>query len=636
MIKFDLAHLNITIIPEVSGPCIRKLSSITLYNETLLLFGGLRLTHLNDLWAFDVNSEVWSELQTVGQKPSARKGSLIAVVFENMFVYGGNDASTVFDDWYLLNLQSLKWKSIFDAVVHEEFTRSRHRTTFCQIRNQVFVFGGLDNQNRCLASFDLFSFDDSMNLKVTKLPTLPQARFSGSLCQIKEGILILFGGLDLEKSLNDVWLFNIHENMWNEFQGCNKIPARSGHCCVTYGEKLLVIGGSNKRIYSTPSISYISLASSKPNHHSIQPETLEIHPMNIKSMYCFKEGAKAIQNRIKKVQSEEEGIIKFINLKDEEVFKINSQFPDDFSAIIYICRLCTSYSIQIQLKGTLSFLSEKVCKIVPKKSVKKITNKRRSSNDSGYQARQNMLKSWERVQCKDLNILKISIKPKSSNENFIEVCINKQPSCLSPLFRFSKLVLVIHKLPEKFSIILIEWKNCKFLYFRCELGLDLKFINPGPNMASAVLANIISRTHLKSSQEILSTNFIDLFLYTDRLKRTETGDIFDENNRSFVNFMDIIEDLHMVINKILCKKVILNKQPIKNFCGFKVFSSVDLQFSVLMYHCSKPVYWEYQKPLSTHCSIIDILDYAFINPITGLILPEKSKEIIALLSNIIN
>ena len=453
---------------------------------------------MNDLWAFDVNSEVWSELQTVGQKPSARKASLMAVISEHMFVYAGSDSNTVFDDWYLLNLQNLKWKSISGAVVHQEFTRSRHLMTFCQIRNQIFVFGGLDSQKRCLASFDLFAFDDSMNLKVTKLPTLPQARFSGTLCQAREGILVLFGGSDLEKSLNDVWLFNIDENSWNEFQGCNKIPARSGHCCAAYGEKLLIIGGSNKRIYSTPCISFIYLSSSKPNHISHQPESFEIHPLYIKSMYCFKEGCKSIQNRVKKVHIEDEGIIKFINLKDEDVFKINSLFPDDFSALIYICRLCTSYSIQIQLKGTLPFLSEKVCKILPKKSVKKITNKRRSSNDLGYQTRQNMLNSWERVPCNDLNILKISIKPKSSNENFIETLINKQPSCLSPLFRFSKLVLVINKLPEKFSIILIEWKNSKFMYFYCELGLDLKLIDPGPNMASAILANIISRTHLKS------------------------------------------------------------------------------------------------------------------------------------------
>jgi hypothetical protein len=614
------------------GPGFRLNSSISLYNETLLLFGGFSSIYLNDLWAFDVNSEVWAKINTLGPSPAGRAGCLLFTTGDYLFLFGGGDGNNVFNDFFLLDLQTLVWNEDLECQIHQDFLRNREMMACCAVGRNAFVFGGRTCREKFCDAFDLFCFDEFFRIRVKKLTGGPPARACSSLCVVKEGVFALIGGLGVKGCLNDIWLYSFNENSWHEFEGYNKIAPRQGHCSVCYSDKLIVFGGSCEKRFVAKDMVFLQVFNPNCCYSPSTTVSREINTRLVRFLYCFKENQEKSNKKMRKNEERKEKLVYLMDLKMEQVKMVNSMFLDDFSAILFICRLWNSFSVQIQLKGTVSFLSQKICKLNPKNSLKSIFSKKRSLNDHDFHIRQKLLSSWKRSPSEHRNILKLSIKPKT-NENFLDHLLKKDCMTLAPFFRFSPVILIISRVSDTYSVALFEREESIFHYFYLEIDSNLNIKKPGPSLSSATLNNILSRSHLKSSEEITSTSFIDIFLYTVRLKRTETGDIIDLNSRSLVNFMDMVEDLRVIVNKILCKQVILNKQVFKYFCGFKVFQTSENYFSVLMYYSSRLVFWEYKVQNNENCFIIEILDSNFINTLTGFLHLEKSQEILHLIKN---
>lgn len=632
--KYNLSTNSLEIKAEWQGPGKRKSSSLVLNNESLILFGGLSNNrYLNDIWNFDLNTEKWSEMKTKGLKPLGRAGCLIFIISDKLFLYGGGNNKKVFSDCFYLDLIHETWSSA-SLSAYNEFTKERKKMAFCVVEKKIFVFGGLSDVGICCDSFDLFEFREDFSVSVKKLPCGPCKRFSCSLGEVKGKVLVVVGGKDFQRTFWDVWTYFVDGECWAEVETFNCLSSRSGHCSITYNEQLIILGGWNNSHFSDNDICTLQISSRKPQLMPAkqQPSYL-IYPKKINTQYCVKLSQRPkpeISNK-QEIEINENQFIHSLNLLPSNLKLCTSQYLNHRCALLHICRTWVSLSISIQIRSTVSFIYDRVCKIMPKSSVKKAFNSKRSSSDKEFHIRQKILNSWERVSTKQLNILKISIKPIMPQINFIYDVI-KFPNILSPFLKLSETVLIVTKFEEFHSVFLCKKFSGEFFILYTILDKNLQVVFPNESLANPCLKNILANSHFKNIKEVLETKFIDVFLYTDKFKKTENNEIVDEDEKSLRKIMERSGDLEVHINKVQCAIKPGQKELISTFNDFKVYKSIDPEFSVLMYSLGKLVYFK-DADNSDHCLIIEITNISLLNDLTGQISTESAEKILSIIAS---
>lgn len=54
----------------------------------------------------------------------------------------------------------------------------------------------------------------------------------------------MFGGSDIEKKFNDLWVFDLVQHSWSKIDTKGYMPEeRNGHSLTNYGDKLVLFGG---------------------------------------------------------------------------------------------------------------------------------------------------------------------------------------------------------------------------------------------------------------------------------------------------------------------------------------------------------------------------------------------------------
>ena len=109
----------------------------------------------------------------------------------------------------------------------------------------MYIFAGYDGNYR--ADFHQFSFDErdrrwsTINVK----GTTPKARYRTSAVVYRNKMLV-FGGHDGAKHLNDFYEFNFDNLVWTLLQTNNKPPPspRDSHIAVIHGSNMFLFGGS--------------------------------------------------------------------------------------------------------------------------------------------------------------------------------------------------------------------------------------------------------------------------------------------------------------------------------------------------------------------------------------------------------
>lgn len=112
---FDLGAMKWTQVGAAGdGPAVRDHHTMVLdpSGDRLLVFGGMQSTvypstpYFDETWALSTKDDTWTKLDIAGPKPYARARH--AAAFDDaghrMFVYGGGDAQSSFDDAWMLEL----------------------------------------------------------------------------------------------------------------------------------------------------------------------------------------------------------------------------------------------------------------------------------------------------------------------------------------------------------------------------------------------------------------------------------------------------------------------------------------------------------------------------------------------------
>ncbi len=190
-----------------------------------LTFGGRRTLasgqHLTfeQVWSLDLETFAWTELSTSGEGPSGRYNSSAVLDAENgrVIVFGGNDAqglsSSPLGDMFALDLASGAWTELNTAdgptarYYHGVATHGRSMYVFA---GQPSYFGPYFN--------DVWEFNMDSNTWTAhpaSSPIRPGTRFGAGVFAT-DGAIYAFAGhdeTDLGNS-NDVWRFDLSTNTW--------------------------------------------------------------------------------------------------------------------------------------------------------------------------------------------------------------------------------------------------------------------------------------------------------------------------------------------------------------------------------------------------------------------------------------
>ncbi|OMJ94181.1 hypothetical protein SteCoe_2663 [Stentor coeruleus] len=213
-------------------------------NKFIYLFGGTDgQSRNNDLYKFDPNTGTWSMLEVSGSQPTSRSGSQCVLHQNTIYFFGGytKKDGEYFNDLFAFNIPTLQWKEVQPNI--SELPNKRTDHTLSLFRDTLYVFGGYDGRSRYndLCAFNLITNE----WKITQYENGPQSRFGHSsvVCQDK---LIIFGGWNGHITLNDVWVYSFATDRWSEISSSSSISARYRHVAISLGNSMFVFGGVNK------------------------------------------------------------------------------------------------------------------------------------------------------------------------------------------------------------------------------------------------------------------------------------------------------------------------------------------------------------------------------------------------------
>ncbi|KAI0654188.1 hypothetical protein C8Q70DRAFT_1142246 [Cubamyces menziesii] len=220
----------------------------------LFLFGGLvRETVRNDLYLISVRDLSATLLQTTGEIPSPRVGHASALVGSVLIVWGGDTKTSSKskpgdkqdDGLYLLNLVTREWTRV---AVYGPSPVGRYGHAVTMVGSKFYVFGGqVDGE----FLNDLWSFDlNSLRTKATWELVEPvegsprPPKRTSHICVTYGEKIILFGGTDCQYHYNDTWAFDTTTNTWTELTCIGFIPSpREGHSAAMVDDVVYVFGG---------------------------------------------------------------------------------------------------------------------------------------------------------------------------------------------------------------------------------------------------------------------------------------------------------------------------------------------------------------------------------------------------------
>ena len=255
--------------PRGDIPLPRKNSSMAYCSNYLYVFGGNAHSKksqllLNDLYAFNISTDQWQCLKTIGDAPSSRDRHSMTMINGKLYVFGGSGDGTkeFLNDLHMFDPKTSRWTLINTSNRPE----GRYEHSAVAMGKYLIISCG-----KCESGglFDFWSLDTSQitaaelskkqNIKWQKLQLdtkkSKEARWGCSLVSYC-GKLIFFGGWNGKNCFNDVFVFDFDSNRLQSFE-CNvngQSPSiRTFHGTAMLKNKMFVVGGRNlsKRLNDT-------------------------------------------------------------------------------------------------------------------------------------------------------------------------------------------------------------------------------------------------------------------------------------------------------------------------------------------------------------------------------------------------
>jgi hypothetical protein len=251
MYILELCPVFFTQVKTVNAPESRDGHTCVYHDGKLVLYGGCEgseedKTLFSKVHVLDLDTRVWSEIQTTGLAPQGRDGHIAAQIDDVMVVYGGSTSSGICSDIIGFHIPNGTWQTY---IVEGDLPGYRESMGCTVIGSSIYVFGGNISENAAtdVYSNDLYRLDVKQQTVESQLlrplTIQPSARVSCSLSAVTRQTIVMFGGEGAEGMLNDIWIFHIHLGIWSQIIPAKHIESRIAHVGVALSGKLVVFGG---------------------------------------------------------------------------------------------------------------------------------------------------------------------------------------------------------------------------------------------------------------------------------------------------------------------------------------------------------------------------------------------------------
>jgi len=226
-----------------------------------VVFGGYRATSqrviLDDTWTYDSGTNIWTEKTPPGS-PFPQYGHAMAYdssIGASVLFSGCDEHGNVSETWSYDAGQN-RWTNLIPQSWPSP--RSNQAMAYDSGCGKVVLFGG---QFAWGCANDTWSYESESNTWTPAHPSAqaPSPREGHALaCDIRNGVLVLFGGSDRQGALNDTWTYAPATNTWVNMDPPSAPSPRTEHAMVyddSNGE-LLLFGGV-KRQYAPYQIDYL-------------------------------------------------------------------------------------------------------------------------------------------------------------------------------------------------------------------------------------------------------------------------------------------------------------------------------------------------------------------------------------------
>ncbi|KAG9043783.1 Negative regulator of mitotic exit [Tulasnella sp. UAMH 9824] len=240
---------SLTQSPSPFPRCGHSLPPTSAASGELFLFGGLAEGEIkNDLYSFSTRDLSVTLIETEGDIPPPRVGHASALAGGMLIVWGGvtdyeaNPNVLPDDALYLLNLKAKQWTRV---ATSGPAPQGRDGHVVGMYRSQFFIFGG-----QASGEFlnDLWMFDLSSQPNWGRYAVAPESKIpaprSGHVCVTHGDRIYVFGGTDGHYLYGDTWCFDFPTRTWRELRCVGFTPApREGHAAALVDDVMYIFGG---------------------------------------------------------------------------------------------------------------------------------------------------------------------------------------------------------------------------------------------------------------------------------------------------------------------------------------------------------------------------------------------------------
>ena len=222
-----------------------------LSKQQMIIWSGQGAAFFNDVWAFDLNAKTWAPFNPPNPQPNIRYGT--AAVFDprakELVTFAGFTDAGRFDDTWRFNANTATWKEV-SLTTHPE-KRCLHTASYDALKHRMLIYGGQTNGPRG----DIWAFDLAANQWTDLTPlNSPAGRwFPTNIFDAASNRVIIFGGNLGSSQSNETWAFNLTNNTWQQLSPSGTVPAaREGAAAIYIRSegRMIVFGGRGGAFYN--------------------------------------------------------------------------------------------------------------------------------------------------------------------------------------------------------------------------------------------------------------------------------------------------------------------------------------------------------------------------------------------------
>lgn len=215
---------------------------------TAYLFGGRDGSSVfDDLWAYDLATDAWSQVSNAGAGPPARFGHNAAwAPGIGLVVFGGQAGAAFFNDLWAYDPAANAWRPLPTGGAQPV---ARYGSCAAiGLDGRMWISHGFTSEGQRYADTWAYDFDASAWTNETPAADAPMRRCLHACWWTDDGGLVLYGGQTTgTTALGDLWRLSVGErpgtNEWRQLDPVGLPPARNLYAAARWGPGTVAFGG---------------------------------------------------------------------------------------------------------------------------------------------------------------------------------------------------------------------------------------------------------------------------------------------------------------------------------------------------------------------------------------------------------